>query len=164
MIRIAITCAVFALCAGTLAHAQGTDKFGQHEVPPGVPPEALKPLVEKSGVVSWKTLAQVELIKQKNRYVPQFSDNVTALNRKTVKVQGFMLPLSVGDRQTHFVLAATPQTCNFCMPGGPEAFVEVRSKKPVKYTFEPIVMSGRMEVLKEDPSGVFYRLTEALPE
>lgn len=164
MIRIAITCAVLALCAGPLAHAQGTDKFGQHQAPPGVPPEALKPLVEKPGVVSWKTLAQVELIKQKNRYVPQFSDNVNALNRKTVKVQGFMLPLSVGDKQTHFVLAATPQTCNFCMPGGPEAFVEVRSKKPVKYGFEPIVMSGRMEVLKEDPTGVFYRLTEALQE
>lgn len=160
----AVLASALALAAGTSALAQSTNKFGQHEVPPGVPPEAMKPLVEKPGVVSWKTLAQVDLIKQKNRYVPQFSDSVNALNRKNVKVQGFMLPLSVGDKQTHFVLASTPQTCNYCLPGGPEAFVEVRSKKPVKYTFEPIVMSGRMEILREDPTGVFYRLTEALPE
>jgi hypothetical protein len=48
------------------------------------------------------------------------------------------------------------------MPGGPENTVEVRSKQPVKYTFEPVVLTGKLEVLKEDPAGIFYRLTGAV--
>jgi hypothetical protein len=56
-----------------------------------------------------------------------------------------------------------PQTCAFCMPGGPESMVEVKSKTPVKYTFEPVVLTGTLSVLKDDPTGVFYRLTDAVP-
>jgi hypothetical protein len=69
----------------------------------------------------------------------------------------------MGDRQSHFILSAMPQTCSFCMPGGPEQLVEVKSAKPVKYTFEPVVLTGKLAVLKDDPTGVYYRLTEALP-
>ena len=34
---------------------------------------------------------------------------------------------------------------------------------PVKYTFDAVVMSGKLTVLKDDPTGVFYRLTDAVP-
>jgi uncharacterized protein len=121
-----------------------------------------KPLVERKDVVSWKLLSQVELVKQKDRYVAQFSGGVTALDQKQVKVQGFMLPLQPGEKQSHFVLSAMPQTCSFCMPGGPEQLVEVKTKQPVKYTFEPVVVTGKMSVLKDDPTGVFYRITDAV--
>jgi hypothetical protein len=74
-----------------------------------------------------------------------------------------MMPLEMGDKQTHFILAAMPQTCAFCMSGGPETMVEVKSKKPVTYGFELIVLTGTLAVLKDDPTGVFYRLTDAVP-
>ena len=35
--------------------------------------------------------------------------------------------------------------------------------KPVKYTFDPVILTGKMAVLKDDPTGIFYRLTEAVP-
>lgn len=141
--------------------AQAQNKLGQHELPPGADTSLYKPLAERKDVLSWKLLAQVELIKLKDRYVPQFSGGVAALDQKQVKVQGFMLPLQTGAQQTHFVLSAMPQTCSFCMPGGPEQMVEVKTTKPVKYTFEPVVVSGKLSVLKEDPTGIYYRLTEA---
>jgi hypothetical protein len=137
--------------------------MAQHQVPPGVDPGQFKPLPDRNDVVSWKLLSQVELVKQKDRYVPQFAAAVAALNQKEVKVQGFMMPLQMGDKQTHFVLSAMPQTCSFCMPGGPESLVEVKSKTPVKYTFEPVILTGKLAVLKDDPTGVFYRLTDAVP-
>jgi hypothetical protein len=56
-----------------------------------------------------------------------------------------------------------PQSCSFCLPGGPESMVEVKTKTPVKYTFEPVVVTGKMAILKDDPTGVFYRLTDAIP-
>ncbi len=135
----------------------------QHQLPPGADPSQFKPLPERKDVLSWKTLAQVELVKTKDRYVPQFAQAVASLDQKEVKVQGFMMPLQTGAQQTHFVLSAMPQTCSFCLPGGPESLVEVKSKKPVKYTFDPVVVTGRLTVLKDDPTGVFYRLTDAVP-
>jgi uncharacterized protein len=133
----------------------------QHQPPPGADPGQFKPLVERKDVLSWKLLAQVELVKMKDRYVPQFAQSVASLDQKEVKIQGFMMPLQVGDKQTHFVLAAMPVTCSFCMPGGPESLVEVKTKRPVKYSFEPITVSGKLSVLKDDPTGVFYRITDA---
>jgi len=129
--------------------------------PPGMDPGGFKPPREREDVVSWRTFAQVDLVKMKNRYVPQFSSNVTALDNQQVKVQGFMLPLEATDKQTHFLLSAMPPSCPFCMPGGPESMVEVRTKTPVKYGFEPFVVSGKLSVLRNDPTGIFYRIVDA---
>src|SRR3954465_3759698 len=154
---LAVAAAVSAaLPASLLAQAA-------HQAPPGADPGALKPLPERKDVLSWKLLSQVELVKQKDRYVPQFSSGVAALDNKDVKLQGFMMPLEMGDQQSHFVLAAAPTTCAFCLPGGPESLVEVKMKKPVKYTFDALVVTGKLSVLKDDPSGIFYRITDAEP-
>ena len=131
--------------------------------PGAMDPSQFKPLPDRPDVVSWKLLAQVELVKMKDKFVPQFSSGVAALDKKEVKVQGFMMPLEMGDKQTHFILSAMPVSCAFCMPGGPEQLVEVRTNKPVKYTFDPVVLTGKLAVLKDDPTGVFYRLTDAQP-
>ena len=67
----------------------------------------------------------------------------------------------MGDKQKRFLLSAVPPHCSFCLPAGPDAVIEVMAKTPVKYGFEPIVVSGRFAVLKDDPAGVLYRLTDA---
>ena len=149
-----------ALPAAALAQAQ--NKLGEHVPPPGFDPSKIKPLVERKDLLSWRLLSQVELVRRKDRYVPRFSGNVAALHGKEVKLQGFMYPLQTGGKQTHFLLWSMPQSCAFCMPGGPEDTVEVRSKQPVKYTFGPVVLSGRFEVLQEEPTGIFYRLSDAV--
>jgi hypothetical protein len=135
----------------------------QHSMPQGADPSTFKPLPERKDVVSWKVFSQVELVKQKDRYVPKFAPGVAALDQKEVKVQGFMMPLQTGDKQSHFVLTAMPQSCAFCMPGGPESMVEIKTKTPVKYTFEPVIVSGRLSILKDDPTGIFYRIVDATP-
>jgi len=118
-------------------------------------------LAERPDVVSWKTLAQVETVKQGSRMVPQFAKPIVALDRRDARVQGFMIPLDMGDRQKHFLVSAVPPHCSFCLPAGPEAVVEVFAKEPVGYTLDPIVVSGRFAVLKDDPNGVLYRLHDA---
>jgi hypothetical protein len=152
---------VLVFAALVAAQAAAQSKFDQPS-PAGISGADFKPLVERKDVVSWKLLAQVELVKLKDRYQPQFSSGVAALDAKEVKVQGFMMPLEMGDKQSHFILSSTPQTCAFCMPGGPESLVEVMMKKPVAYGMEPVVLTGKLAVLKDDPTGVFYRLTDAV--
>jgi len=118
-------------------------------------------LPELAGVVSWKTLAQVEPVKQGNKMVPQFSSDILGLDKKNVRIQGFMIPLDMTDQQKHFLLSAVPPHCPFCLPAGPDAIVEVQAKKPFAYGFEPIVVSGTFAVLKDDAAGVLYRMTDA---
>ena len=119
---------------------------------------------QDTAVVSWETLAQVQLVRDKNIYVPRFADAVLKLDAREVKLQGFMMPLTVGEKQTHFVLTANPSECAFCMSGGPESMVEVKAKTGLKYSLDPVVVKGRLELVKNDPAaGVFYRLHDAVP-
>jgi hypothetical protein len=113
-------------------------------------------------LVSWKTFAQVELTRSSDRIAPRFSEALAALDQREVKVQGFMLPLDMGEKHALFILSAVPPTCGFCMPGGPETVVEVHAKRPLAYTEAPVTVSGKLSVLKAEPSGIFYRLTDAV--
>jgi hypothetical protein len=59
-------------------------------------------------------------------------------------------------------LTSVPLTCSFCTPGGAESMVEVRTREPVKYTTNALVMQGRLHVLTQDPTGLYYRMSEAI--
>jgi len=164
MKRLAYALAISLAAVSAGAFSQGPpSQQEQPQLGSPVPPEFLQPLPEVKGVVSWRTLAQVQPVKVKDRVVPQFADGVLKLNATEVKLQGFMMPLEMGDKQKHFVLSAMHVSCAFCLPGGPEALVEVRAKTAVKYTFEPVVLTGKLAVLKDDPNGLYYRLTDAVP-
>ncbi len=67
-----------------------------------------------------------------------------------------------GEKQTHFLLSSVPLSCNFCMPGGPESMVEVKTRDPVRYTLDPVTVEGKFAVLSDDPYGLYYRVTEAV--
>jgi hypothetical protein len=41
--------------------------------------------------------------------------------------------------------------------------VEVRAKRPLAYTDDAVTVTGKLSVLKDDPTGIFYRLTDAVP-
>jgi hypothetical protein len=173
-VPVSLFAILFAASAGALAaDGMGSSSKGMmpggkdmsmspgriEQIPSG---PALKPLAELKGVVSWKTLAEVQTVKRQDKFVPQFSNAISALDKKEVKLQGFMMPLEMGDKQKRFILTSMPPSCAFCLPGGPDQLVEIQAKSPVKYGFEPIVVSGKLAVLKDDPMGLYYRLTDAV--
>jgi uncharacterized protein len=131
---------------------------------PGVhdPNSPFAPLPARSDVVGWSVLTGVKTRPDKNRLLPAFEQAQLALNQKTLRVQGFMMPLEPGEKQTHFLLTSVPMTCQFCVPGGPESMVEVKAKTPVKYTLEPVTVEGKFAVLPDDPYGLYYRITEGV--
>lgn len=110
---------IVALLAGihAAAWAQQSGMPGKGMGPMDTPlppsPYAAKPLPDLKGVVSWKTLADVKPVKQKDRFIPQFSKDISALDKKEVKLQGFMMPLDIGERQKRFLLVAMPPSCAF---------------------------------------------------
>ena len=135
--RIAVVCAVLLLAA--------TQVYAQQEL-------------------SWQQLEKVEYAKEEGgtRWLPRFDESIKKLDRQDVTLQGFMLPLQQSMEQTHFILSAFPTTgCSFCMPGGPQALMEVKASKAVAFNYEAITMRGTLELLKDDPDGLLYRLTDA---
>jgi hypothetical protein len=126
------------------------------------PNSPIAPLKERADVLPWSLLTAVKTKVEKNRVLPVFSPQQLALDQKTQRVQGFMMPLEPGEKQSHFLLTSVPMSCSFCMPGGPESMIEVKTKTPVKYTLEPVVVEGRLAVLADDPYGLYYRLTDAV--
>lgn len=160
-----------ALCACLLplgASAQLSSPLGGGALPlgagPGVhPPNSpFPPLQERADVLPWSVLTAVKTKVEKNRMLPVFTAPILALNQKSQRVQGFMMPLDPGEKQKHFLLSSVPLTCAFCVPGGPESMVEVKTKTPVKYSMEPVVVEGQFAVLHDDPYGLYYRVTDAV--
>ena len=118
-------------------------------------------LPERAGIVPWRTLAQVETEQVGIRIVNKFSREILALDQKEVKLQGFIVPLDIGERQKRFLLSAVPADCPFCLPAGPDALVEVQARTAVRYGVEPIIVSGRFSVLQGEDGGLLYRLVDA---
>lgn len=131
---------------------------------PGVhsPNSPIAPLPKRSDVVPWSVLTDVRTKTEKNKVLPVFGKPQLALDGKTQRIQGFMMPLQPGEKQSHFLLTSVPMTCAFCTPGGPESMVEVKTKTPVAYSLEPVTVEGKFAVLADDAYGLYYRVTDAV--
>ncbi len=127
------------------------------------PNSPFKPLQERADLLSWIVLTDVKTKNIKGNIVPVFNAAQMALNQRSQRVQGFMMPLDPGEKQTHFLLSSVPLNCGFCTPGGPESMIEVRTKTGVKYSMEPVVVEGNFQVLVNDPFGVYYKIVDATP-
>lgn len=169
-------------CFSGLALAQLTSPIGTPAAPatgaaadPAAPPHVqgqgpgvhsplspFAPLKPREDVVPWSVLTDIRTEVKNKRITPVYTQAVQALNQKTQKVQGFMLPLGPGEQQRHFLLASVPPTCSFCTPGGPESMIEIRTREPVKYSLNAVVVEGKFHVLQNDPYGLYYRMTEAV--
>jgi hypothetical protein len=148
--------------------AAGTGKAGGLELPAGQGAgvhganSPFAPLAPRTDVVPWSVLTDVKTKNEKNRILPVFGESQLGMNGKTQRIQGFMMPLEPGKKQRHFLLSSVPLTCSFCLPGGPESMVEVKTKKPVEYSMEVVVVEGRLQVLHDDPYGLYYRINDAV--
>lgn len=113
-----------------------------------------------AGTIPWTLLLSTQTVqKADKKFGPAFPPDVRKLNNQKVKLYGFMMPLDQSKQQKRFLLSAYPPHCSFCLTGGPESLVEVIADKPVEFTFEPLILSGRMAVLDNDV--VYYRLSNA---
>ena len=121
------------------------------------------PAVSAQPDVTWDVLARVKVVQDGPLYVPKFEKAVAQFDGKRVVVRGFMVPLQQAPKQQHFLLSSFPAAdCFFCLPGGPESFIEIKLDKAVDFEYEPVDVTGVLRVMTEDPGGMYYRLDEAV--
>jgi|NOAtaT_6_FD_contig_41_5614605_length_3997_multi_5_in_0_out_0_2 hypothetical protein len=141
-------------------------------LPGKIPDEQLFGFIGKdplpAGTVPWQLLRQVKLVEVKGKsakagapqVLPEFGPRIQELDKKEVKLYGFVMPLSTSARQKHFLLSPLPSHCPYCVYQGPDSLVEVVAKVPVEYNqWEPIIVTGRFELVND--TQLFYRLTNA---
>ena len=118
------------------------------------------------GVVSWDVLGELDVRTEvlgplRAVFHTEYSAEIEALDGKDVKLMGFLFPLEGKLEHERFLLTAWPPSCPFCLPAGPTQMVEVFCAEPVEFTEGAILMSGRFEVLNDDPTGLYYRMHDA---
>jgi hypothetical protein len=143
------------------AAAQAPSTGGNRGMALPIDPQLLNDLPEVKGIISWKLLGQVKTAQVGQRFVPEFAAEIRKLDQQDVKLQGYMMPIAAGEKHDHFLLTMRPADCPFCLSVGPEYIVEVKARTSIKHTYEPVVLAGRLSVLRDDPYGLYYRLTEA---
>lgn len=120
------------------------------------------PAVEAQTAVSWDTLAKVRLVQEDGKRVPSFDPEVRRLVGQQITVRGFMLPLEQGAQQQNFLLTVVPmQDCFYCLQHGPGSMLEVQATRPAPYTYARVSVTGRLELVMDDPLGMYYRLADA---
>lgn len=90
---------------------------------------------------------------------------VEALDGQTLRLMGFMVPIEADVTARKFLLVEAPADCPFCLAGTtePSRIVEVEAgPKAIALTYTQVVLSGRLEVLKDDMNGLVYRLCDAV--
>ena len=119
----------------------------------------------QSGV--WKTLSKITFKKEYDETmgfkvdVPVFSEAVKELDGKVIEVKGYIIPVEGYKSHKEFVFSAYPYNmCFFCGGAGPETVMEVYAVEPIKYTSEPIVIKGRLELNDSDVNRLIYSLNE----
>lgn len=143
---------------------------GAQEIWIGAPEEEAyriwEPAPAPEGAVSWTVLSGTEEIEETRDdgflyIVPEYTEDVLALDGQTIQVNGYLLPLTTEERHDYFVLMAYDHSCPVHIGGGPSNIIEVYAEEPVAFTYDPILIEGRFELLYEDETGLFYRLSDA---
>lgn len=119
------------------------------------------------GVLGWDLLGEMDievevLAPLRSQFHVDYSDEVKALDGQEVQVMGFIYPLKGGLTHEHFLLTAWPPSCPFCLPAGPSQMVEIYCETPLEFTDGAVLLSGKFEVLKDDPKGMYYRMQGAI--
>lgn len=120
-------------------------------------------LPDAKGAVAWSLLSKTAIRKIDGKLGPDFPAALRPLNGKIVKLQGYILPLEAGQTHSRFLLSAWSPSCPFCLTAGPEAMVEVKARTAVKYSLDAVVVQGKLQLLADDPGGMFFRLVDAEP-
>lgn len=75
---------------------------------------------------------------------------------------GFMFPLEQSEKQQNFLIGPYPLSCPFHYHIGPSQVVEVIAKKPMKFSYDPVTVTGVLKLRFNEETNMFYYLENAV--
>ncbi len=114
---------------------------------------------------TWKRLSKITFVKKYDDLMgfkvdmPVFSDEIKAMEGEEITLKGYIIPVEGYKSHKEFVFSAYPYNmCFFCGGAGPETVMEVFADEAIKYTADPIVIKGKLELNDSDINRLMYIL------
>lgn len=134
---------------------------------PIIEPSGYEPIEVSGDATPWQVFGSTKEVEEctvdKEGYdfciiSPEYSEEINELNGKEVTLMGFMFPLDESEELNNFLIGPYPLSCPFEYHSPPSQIVEVITKTPVKFSFDPITVKGVLDVKYNQETGVFYYL------
>ena len=130
------------------ANAQQDEFFGQ------IPDHT--PMMNDTWETINKLMYKVTHKDNQTIYTPHFPDELKAIDKKTVTLPGYLVPMNGGRDHETFMLSVLPiMQCMFCGQGDVPPMVEIFMKKgeKVRFTEEPIKIKGIVRLNSDTQEG-----------
>ncbi|OQA81425.1 MAG: hypothetical protein BWY32_00246 [bacterium ADurb.Bin243] len=110
----------------------------------------------ETGFLPFATMQLWNFDPEKNNHAPDF---IMSVDKKELKILGFMYPLEEGEEIKNFCLLKSTQTCCYGPKPQYNQYVLVEMDKKVKFErLRPVVVSGRFFVDPKPADGYIYRM------
>ncbi len=84
------------------------------------------------------------------------------MENKVVAIYGYMYPIKISEKHDHFLLSKQSHICQFHLPSHSGNMVEVlMTGKGIRYTREPILLTGVFSIPNDKELGITFRLEES---
>lgn len=91
---------------------------------------------------------------------PKFSPALEAYDGKIVTMRGYMFPLEETQDQKNFLFGPFPLTCPFHYHTPATLIIEAHATDGIPFTYEDIVLSGRLHLVRGEKNQPYYRMTD----
>lgn len=114
-----------------------------------------------NGALDWELLAEAGETQLRDGEISRFPAALRALDNSDVRLAGYMMPFRDGAQHSEFLLGGLQFHCVTCMTGDLTRLVAVRAARPVAYSDGPVLLRGRLTLLEDGASPLYYRLDQA---
>jgi hypothetical protein len=97
---------------------------------------------------NWDVVGSVDFkIVKDTEMLAVFSDKIKKHANKPFELEGYIVPIKDGMKQTKFMLSTLPiNQCFYCGKNGVPVMVMVELTEPVKFTYNTIVVKGTLKL------------------
>lgn len=97
---------------------------------------------------NWDTIGSVDFkIVKDTDMIPVYNDKIKKLANKPFELEGYIVPIKDGMKQTKFMLSTLPiNQCFYCGKNGVPIMVLVELTEPIKFTYNTIVVKGTLKL------------------
>lgn len=119
--------------------------------------------LDHSDDLRWVSFHDAKIVADDARgiYKATFSPALARMEGRPLDITGYMLPVEPTTHSAHFILTRRSTGCPFCPPNEPTEAIEVFAAAPVDYTQAPVTLQGRLHLVGQSQTGLFYRLDQA---
>lgn len=97
---------------------------------------------------SWDIIGTLDFkLGNGNEIYPVFSDELKKYANHDFELQGYLIPIREGMKQTRFLLSTLPiNQCFYCGKNGVPIMILVEMPEGIKFTYKPIRVRGKLKL------------------